>query len=285
MLSDDDLRAALGTRLPDLHPDVEGELDRVLDRVASRARTRRTTYVVGLLAAAVVAAVLVLGHDWRPAAQSPQPVDVPPPVQARSLSSEGMYAEPQVLAPGRYRAVFLGPEGDRDSVGIEIDVPAGWGHDDIYAFATGPGEDDATRRIDLFAGLTRVRPDQCSGRVVRPGPGALALAEVLATLARTRATGPTPVTLSGYSGYRLRLEDPAPEPAKDRCAGGSAMREIGVATGLAMAESLPGWTSLIWVLDLDGTRVVVNASYGPDVTPAQEAELVAMVESASFVLP
>ena len=49
-----------------------------------------------------------------------------------------------------------------------------------------------------------------------------------------------------------------------------------------MAFEYPGWTSRIWVLDVEGNPVLIHASHGPDVTPAQEAELVEMVESISF---
>jgi hypothetical protein len=170
-------------------------------------------------------------------------------------------------------------------VSIEMDIPAGWGQDDIYAFATGPGEADNTRRIDLFVGVSQVSPDPCSDRLVRAGPGTHDLADALASLARTKATGPTPVTVGGYRGYQLRLEDPQKRVATEPCSGGSALWEAGVDAGLAMARDFPGWTSLIWVLDVGGVRAVINASHGPAVTPAQEAELVQIVESASFVLP
>lgn len=284
MLSDDDLRAALGTRLPDLHADVEGELDRLLDRAGSRARARRATYVVGLLAAAVVAAVLVFGHDWDPQAKSPQPVD-DPDVQTRTLVNRGMFADPAELAPGRYRAQFLGPGGIWHGLKIEMDIPAGWGQDDVVAFATGPGENPALRRIDLFAGVTRVRPDPCSATMVRPDPGPLALARELARLAHTRASAPTPVTVGGFSGYQLRLEAFRTRGSTTRCSEGTALRETGVVSGVAMAQHVPGWTSLIWVLDVGGSQVVINAGLGPRATPAHEAELVRIVESASFVLP
>ena len=49
-----------------------------------------------------------------------------------------------------------------------------------------------------------------------------------------------------------------------------------------MAFEYPGWTSRFWVLDVEGNPVLISASYGPDVTPAEQDELVEMVESISF---
>ena len=60
MLADDELRAALTARVPDLDPDVEAELDLLLTRADSLARRRRTTYAVGLVALALTYA----GHTW-----------------------------------------------------------------------------------------------------------------------------------------------------------------------------------------------------------------------------
>jgi hypothetical protein len=274
MLADDDIRELLGSRLPELRPDVEAELERVLGRAASRTRTRRAAYVAGLVAA-VVAGVLVLGHDWRLSAPAPEPADEPP-VHARALSNHGWYAQPADLTPGRYQAWFLG-WGD---VAIEMDVPDGWGQDDIYALATGPGNRADTRRIDLFDHVRSIQPDPCVDELVRPGPGALGLAREVASLARTTSTGPTPVTLDGHPGYFVRLEDPRRPRATQHCTGGVALREL--RAGVVGAVDLPGWTSLIWVLDVGEDRAVVSASYGPDGTPDQEAELVRMVESALF---
>jgi hypothetical protein len=50
-------------------------------------------------------------------------------------------------------------------------------------------------------------------------------------------------------------------------------------------EDEAGWTNRVWVLDVDGVPILVNASHGPDVTPAQKAELARIVASISFVVP
>jgi hypothetical protein len=280
-LADDELRHALLTRLPDLQPDVEGELERLLARADSAARRRRTAYVVGLVAAVLVAAGLVVGHDWRTDATRLEPVDHPP-VRAQPLAgSRGMYDSPAAIEPGRYRAHLLAPVNRYPELQVELDVPAGWGQDDVYALATGPGEADGTRRIDLYANVPRVIPNACSDDLLRTGSTALDLATTISTTAGRSSSGLTPVTLDGHPGYRLALHEPA--NGSRSCANMNVWRET--PRGSVQAFGLPGWTTLLWVCEVDGVRVVIAARRGPDTTPAQEAELVRMVESASFVAP
>jgi hypothetical protein len=40
-----------------------------------------------------------------------------------------------------------------------------------------------------------------------------------------------------------------------------------------------------WILDVDGQRLVVDASYGADAITEQRDQLAAMVESLEFVAP
>jgi len=277
MSADDELRQALATRLPDLQPDVEGELERLLARADSVVRRRRTAYVAGLVAAAIVIAGLVLGHAWHRNADEPEPVD-DTPRSARPLEAErGFYADPSALAPGRYRARALGSV--YPAVQLDLDLPAGWGQDDMYAVATGPGDDAATRRIDALADVRRIEVLRCGrARAVPTGPGTLDLATALASLGGDRSSEPTPVRLAGYAGYRLRLAG-----AGSSCSAGSTLRE-GSFRGIVRLTDAADWTNRVWVIDVDGVHVLINASNGPDATAAQKAELVEIVESISFVV-
>jgi hypothetical protein len=283
MLADDELRGLLVSRLPDLRPEVETELERVLSRTTTRARRRRAAYIGGL-AAAVVATVLVLGHDWRPRADSPDPVDHVDQVEAHDLVNRGMYAAPAALNVGRYRARMLSATGGLLDLQFEVDVPSGWGQDDVYAFATGPAGEDATMRLDMFADVRQVRPDPCTQRRVRPGPTTRDLAVALAGLAKVTHTGPVPATVDGYPGHFVRLHGRGAPGVSAPCTGGT-VPVAAEATGAVQACELPGWTSLIWVVEVGGHRITLAATHGPGVSPAEEPELVGIVESLTFVLP
>ena len=153
------------------------------------------------------------------------------------------------------------------------------GQDDLYAVATGPGDDDATRRIDSFADVRRIDVMQCGrARAVTTGPGTLDLATALTSLGGSGSSEPTPVRLAGYAGYRLRLAG-----ARSSCSAGIMLRE-GSFRGIVRLTDAADWTSRVWAIDVDGVHVLINASNGPDATTAQKAELVEIVESISFVV-
>jgi hypothetical protein len=281
MLADDELRQALSTRFPDPRPDLDEELDRLLERAGARARTRRASYVIGLVAAAVVALVFVFGPDWSLRTKAPEPVD-DPPAGAQVLHQAGTFSNPAPLEPGRYRARFA-PAGQYLGLQVDLDIPAGWGQDDVYSLASVPGGENSARRIDLLAGRRRVQPDPCSDRTVKAGPGAQVLARKLALQARAEVTEPTAVTLGGHRGYYLRIED---YRETKPCTAGLDIWASGNVAGLVAPFDRPGWTNLLWVVDVGAEDpVIISASYGPGVTPAQVDELVAIVQSASFVLP
>jgi hypothetical protein len=229
----------------------------------------------------VLATVLALGHEWRQQADAPDPVD-DVTVQARPLVNRGTYAKPAALEPGRYEARFVGMNSYPDPR-IELDIPAGWGQDDVYAFATAPAQRKDVRRIDLFADVERVAAPECANDEplrMRVGSSARAFADGLAGFGTASANAER-VTLGGYDGYRVTLPT-ATGVTPDGC--GSTVLLPNRIRRLC-ASDLPGWSSTTWAFKVDGHLVVVSASRGPDVTPAEEQELVGIVESLSFVLP
>ena len=88
------------------------------------------------------------------------------------------------------------------------------------------------------------------------------------------------MTLGGYDGYRVTLPALA-GVERDACAS-----TLLLANGFhkLCASHVSGWSSTTWVFRVDGHLVVVSASQGPDVTPAEAQELMGIVESLSFVL-
>jgi len=228
----------------------------------------------------VVASVLVLGHEWRQQADAPDPVD-DVTVQASPLFNRGMYARPADLEPGRFEAKILGAHEDEHGPRVELDIPAGWGQDDVVAFATGPGDASDTRRIDLFVGVERLARGDCKRRSIAVEPGAQAFAHGLIALSGTPTTA-DPASLGGQPAFLVRMERPS-AVRSDPCAGAFILREWG--KRVIGTCSMPGWTSLTWVTEINNTVVVIAASHGPDVSRAQEEELVGIVESLTFVLP
>jgi hypothetical protein len=50
-------------------------------------------------------------------------------------------------------------------------------------------------------------------------------------------------------------------------------------------EQVPGQVDRLWVLNVNGQRLVVDATYSPDTTKADRAELGAIVKALRFVAP
>ena len=285
MLADDELREALTTRLPDLEPHVEAELDRLLARADALARRRRTVYVAGLVAAAVVAGGLVLGHDWRPGRHQPEPSDDVPARTQHAGARRGMYEDPAPWCPAATGRARSGrPTASPPSRSSWTSRRAG-GRTTSTPSPPAPGQEDATRRIDLFADVRRIQVYRCSGETrIRPGPGALGLATAITSVPGGTGVGPH------ARDPRRVSRVPGPPRAVADAAGDQALRvgrrTSGVAhPGILRTYGMAGWTNLLWVLDVEGHQVLVNASHGRDATPAEQAELVGIVESISFVLP
>ena len=277
MVSDDGLRAALATRVEHLDPDVEAELDALLGRATRRRVARAAAYVVGVAAAVTMLSVYA-AHDWR-TVETPDPVDQTP-FHAQVLMPRGTYADPSPVEAGPTHVAF--GSGPVLTPYLEVDVPEGWSQDDDMVLTTGIGGARTTLRIELSGNVKAVFPEPCRGRRQAVGPGVDDLATALAGMKVVSTGPPTPVTLDGHGGYQVRLTVPSGfDPTT--CKGGwLGLYQNGAWT---KGYAVKGWTSLIWVLDVDGYRLVIDACYGPEATPEEVEGLVHMVETARFVAP
>jgi hypothetical protein len=106
------------------------------------------------------------------------------------------------------------------------------------------------------------------------------LADALARNEVTQATPPRRATLAGHDGLRLTLRLPADFDI-DRCPSGRVQLWEDAGGGNRYLEQ-PGQRLRLWILDLDGQRVVVNASDGPANTAEEVAEVTRMVRSVTF---
>lgn len=128
-----------------------------------------------------------------------------------------------------------------------------------------------------------------------PGPTVDDLVEALTTQRLRHATKPTPVTLDGYEGLYLEWSVPA-----DMVVTGDAefhgcdiqpsngLRDFVSWFGNGSGEryqQVAGQVDMLWVLDVEGQRLLVDATYSPDDTEADRAELAAIVESLRFADP
>jgi hypothetical protein len=120
-------------------------------------------------------------------------------------------------------------------------------------------------------------PCEWAGTLLDPpiDPSVDGLVVGLASQKDRHATAPTDVSLSGFTGKYMELTTPAGIDVAD-CDGGEFRTWID-ADGQRSLEA--NQRDLLWIVDVDGTRIVIDAALGPDTTPQDRADRTHMVES------
>lgn len=184
------------------------------------------------------------------------------------------------LAPGAYG---LTPNGVADHV-VVVQAPEGYQNIGGWTFVAG----EPFRAMGFLA-ADRVPPDPCGSGThgkfdaeVDPGPSVEDLAEALVAQKGAVTSDPVPVTLDGHHGLYLTYQvgkgiDVArcEEQAFDIFSTGPGAWYLETARERAA----------VWILDVDGERLVLAWVAFPGVTRAQTREMTRMVESARFVEP
>jgi len=123
-----------------------------------------------------------------------------------------------------------------------------------------------------------VYPDPCRNGTTSaqdPGPSVRDLADALVSQHSTDATRPRPVRVDGHRGVYLELRSPG--DLSDCTDPG----ELWVGRGIYG----PGQVDRLWIVDVDGHRLVVDASHLPTSPPQEVAALVRMARTVRFVAP
>jgi hypothetical protein len=132
---------------------------------------------------------------------------------------------------------------------------------------------------DAFLGLWtvgKVQRDAClrpQHDYFTPGPSVEDLADALVAQKSTRASAPRPVTVAGHQGLYVELASPRDISKCDQ--------DPGLWGGRGIYSD--GQVDLVWILDVDGQRIVVNAAHAPTSTASEREKLTSMVESLKFV--
>ena len=294
------------TQLPDR------VLDAVLDQVpatrqrrvpwwpALRLQSVNTLVEFGLAAAAVVAIVVFIGMNalgrsgtnvGGPGAD-PTPTPAPPTAEP-SLSADA----DRDLPAGAFVLSDGGLDGGLRNLPVTVTIPGpGW-----YGTPAGgilgdvPEEQDFADRdawmIGPFTGDIYVPADPCEWSTTMPDAPATTVDAVVTALqgqVSRDASEPLGITVGGHPGKSITLH--VPEAADFReC---DLNRVSGDAEFCTLTEDspavchryhqFPGQIDEIWVLDVDGTVTVVNASWGPATPDDAVAELRSIMESMNF---
>jgi hypothetical protein len=146
-----------------------------------------------------------------------------------------------------------------------------------------------------FWDVGKVARDPCHsiGDLYDPGPTVDDLVAALEAQQMRHATTPTDVTLAGYTGKYLEWSVPmGMKVTGDSNFVGCDVQPWGNrdfvswlgAGGVGERwQQMPGQIDQLWILDVNGQRLVVDASHSPDATRAQLAEEDRIVHSIEFV--
>jgi hypothetical protein len=263
-------------------------LDDVLDRLPSTPQrpssglARRFSPMSNPLrwgAAAVVIAVVLIGAivvygNGGPGvgASTPSPsvsatlAPSPTPLASGALPQSGSVAE------GSYTIAEPFP------VRLGLDIGPGWamwssgvGATSVAMYKTSPDPPAGLAIGFLIVDNVFADPcDQSAGAMDPPvGPSPMELAEALVSQTGTESTDPVPVEIDGYSGVYLDYRN-------------TGDGECGNMTRWPGRDALVGERDQVWILDVGGTRLVIDAASFEGTSEADVAEMRTMVESLTI---
>ncbi len=246
---------------------------------ARRMFSMSTPIRIALGVAAVVAVLLVginLVGPTKGGVGGPAPTQtaslVPSPSPSTGPLSLG--DAPYALTAGTY--VTSAPFGAR----VTFSVPAGWtGHvGGPYAVFLDGANGGGSVAFSIF---DKVYADPCHADKgllqPSPGPSAADLATALSKMGGVTATAPVDVTLGGYSGKQVTLTAPASFAACTLTKDG-AFRVWELPLG-ATNDMITGERDRVWILDVDGTRLVIDAPEDVGQSGQAKAEVQAILDS------
>ena len=236
---------------------------------------------VALVLAVIIGAKLLPGPDVGPSPSdtaTPTPTGTPEPslVPFSSTSTTGAFDPGSIVLDGDF------------PLAIVFDVPAGWSREGSPEAADLVGvhkiRGPVTPVYASWAVIANVYADPCHaspGPIDPPiGPAVDDLVTAMTSMVGFESTNPTEVTVDGFAGKHFELSSNI-NPAADGCDDPVWLSLWEPASGSETAR-VPGATTMqFWVVDVNGTRLVMfTEEY--NATPAEIAGAVAIMDSVRF---
>lgn len=252
------------------------------------ASDRRVVRWVATFAILVIAAACSSPGSGSSAATAASPSSSPSQAIA---STQGPAASPTVGTTQRERV-----EGQVLGSGTlptySVEVPGGWSSGGKFIMRSGV----AVMGLSVWD-VIQVPSDPChwKGHLVDAGSTVADLVRLLVGQEGRNATKPTDVTLAGYSGTYLEWSVPADmvvtaDSDFEGCDQQPSNGHLDFVSWLSSGggeryQQVAGQVDRLWILDVDGKRLVVDATYSPDATEAARDELNGVAQSLKFANP
>jgi hypothetical protein len=218
-----------------------------------------------VIALGILTACSAAGEDTAPAGSG----DVAPSAAATLLPDGQMDA-------GRYAFRTGVPDFDA-SYRVTMDVPSGYDGSGHFVIFKGPGQGIST----WLVGNVYADPCHSDSTLLDPPVGS-SVDDLVAALENQRqhpASTPTHVTLDGFSGKYMEMTVPAGVNLAD-CDHGEFRTWTHPRGGQRSLE--PGQRDLLWIVDVDGVTLVIDAALGAKTSQQDRAERTQIVESAQI---
>jgi hypothetical protein len=216
----------------------------------------------------------------RPAPATATPSTTPTATAGQPQSLEGVNGP---IEAGSWIVPFWG-RGYKSLPRAVVEVPAGYGSPGGWVVDRGADGDPEEYGDVSFWTVAGVVRDPCEGVATDdPGPSVRDLAVALRAQPGHRTTKPRAVDVDGHSGLYLEVTLPDQEQLNG-CHESEQMlwrTDAGAGYGSGIGDTV----SRLWILDVDGTRVVMVAGTTPNETADEVAEVVAIAASAHFIDP
>jgi hypothetical protein len=247
------------------------------NRTDMRPSSKRSSY--GALTMLLAALITACSTTSAPPQASTSTATPTPSLQAVTPTATPIPSLPSgPLEPGTYVLSAIDPGFDA-SHRITVSVPDGYEGYEGWAVLT-VGTHDAGLS---FAIVNNVFADPCRWHGTLPdppvGPRVADLVAAMANQPGRHATTPTDVTLDGYTGKQMELTAP------DDFTGCDLGRFQSWTFSPGESDTRyhhPGQHDLLWILDVDGVRLVLDVSYDPGTSKQDRAELLQMVDSVDI---
>jgi hypothetical protein len=228
-------------------------------RIASMNNFAKLGVAAAVVAAAVVGLTVLPSNAPGPGASS-EPTPSP-------TASPRIVPESGPLAPGSWSFTDIAP------FAITFTIPAeGW-QKNVVPGVIWTDSSEARFGVGLFEDDLYADPCSWQAGTIEPpvGPTVDDLATAFANLPGMDATTPATVSVDGYQGRFVELTAPTDQSACD----GEGMR-------LAGEGPLEPGRHRFWIVDVDGTRVVVSAVDRPAANDSERNELQEIIDSIRF---
>ena len=245
------------------------------DRGRARRKKGRRYAGVGVVVAATALAVFGYAAIDSNIARRSMPAGPPSPSPSVTAPTATLLPDGP-LAAGTYAFKTFVPAFDASHL-VTMDVPGGYEGGGNFVIFHGPGQGISTWIIgNVFA-----EPCHSSGTLLDPPVGSSVhdLVAALESQKQRHASTPTDVTLDGFTGKYLEMTVPAGIKLAD-CDGGEFRTWVHPQGGQRSLE--PGQRDLLWIVNVDGVPLVIDAALGPATSGQDRAERIQIVESTQI---